>query len=57
MTNKTEILYDIIFKSVKRILTQNNIYQLSIKNITIDTEIALINAVKLNFPQSQRIGC
>ena len=57
MSNKTEILYDLIFKSVKRILTQNNIYQLSIKTITTDTELALINAVKLNFPQSQRIGC
>ena len=57
MTNKTEILYDIIFKSVKRILTQNNIYKLNIKTITSDTEVALINAINNNFPQSQRIGC
>ena len=57
MSNKTEILYDLIFKSVIRILTQNNIYQLQIKTITTDTELALINAVKNNFANSQRIGC
>ena len=43
MSNKTEILYDLIFKSVIRILSQNNIYQLQIKTITTDTELALIN--------------
>ena len=37
MTNKTEILYDLIFKSVKRIITQQNIYSLNILTITIDT--------------------
>ena len=57
MTNKTEILYDIIFKSVKSILSQNNIYKLNIKAITSDTEVSLINAINNNFPQSQRIGC
>ena len=57
MSNKTEILYDLIFKSIIRILTQNNIYQLQIKTITTDTELALINSVKNNFAKSQRIGC
>ena len=57
MTKKIEILYDILFKSVKRILTQNYIYKLNIKTITSDTEVALINAINNNFPQSQRIGC
>ena len=33
ITNKTEILYGIIFKSVKRILTKNNIYKLNKKTI------------------------
>ena len=49
MTNKTEILYDLIFKSVKRILTQNNIDDLNIKTITTDTEVALIKAINNNF--------
>ena len=57
MSNKTEILYDMIFKSVKRILTQNNLYSLKFKTITTDTEIALINAINNNFIGTQRIGC
>ena len=57
MSNKTEILYDMVFKSIKNILTQNNIYELKIETITTDTEIALINAIHTNFPKSQRIGC
>ena len=57
MSKRTEISYDLVFKSIIRILTQNNIYILDIKTITIDTELALINAIKINFPKSQRIGC
>ena len=57
MTNKTEILYDLIFKSVIRIISQQNAYTLNILTITTDTEIALINAVNNNFPKVTRIGC
>ena len=57
MSNRTEISYDLVFKSIIRILTQNNIYSLDIKTITNDTELALINAIKINFPKSQRIDC
>ena len=57
MSNKTEILYDQVFKSVIRILTQNNVYKLNIFTITTDTELALINAIQNNFSNSQRIGC
>ena len=58
MSNKTEILYDLIFKSIKRIMPQNNIYKLvNLETITTDTELALINAIKNNFPNCQRIGC
>ena len=39
MPNKTEILYDLIFKSIKRILTQFNLYKLEIESITTDSEI------------------
>ena len=57
MSNKTEILYDMVFKSVIRILTQNYIYKLNINTITTDTELALINAIQMNFPNTQRIAC
>ena len=57
MSNKTEILYHLIFKSIIRILTQNDIYTLEIKTITTDTETALINAVTTTFTNTQRIGC
>ena len=48
---------DIVFRSIYRILSQNNIYCLNIKTITTDTELALINAINSNFKESQRIGC
>ena len=57
MTNRTEILYDLIFKSVIRIITQQKSYTLNILTITTDTELALINAVHNNFPTANRIGC
>ena len=57
MSNKTEILYDLVFKSVKRILTQFNLYKLQIESITTDSEIALINSVNNNFENSKRIWC
>ena len=50
------MLYNLAFKSLKRILTQNGLYHLNIKTITIDTEVALINAINSNFIESQRIG-
>ena len=57
MSNKTEILYDLIFKSIIRILTQNNLYHIKFETITTDTEIALINAIKINFENSTRLAC
>ena len=57
MSNKTEILYDLVFKSFKKILTQNGIYLLNIKTITSDSENAIVKAINNNFPNSQRIGC
>ena len=57
LSNKSEVLYDLAFKSVKRILTQNGLYQLNIKTITTDIEVALINAFNANFNEVQRNGC
>ena len=45
-----------IFKSIKNILSRNNIYELKIDTITTDTELALINAIHINFPNTQRNG-
>ena len=57
LRNKLEVLYDLAFKSVKRILTKYSLYQLNIKKITNDIEIALINAINSNFNETQRICC
>ena len=57
MLNKTEILYDLVFKAVIRLITQQNIFKLEFQTITTDTEIALINAVTNNFPEVHRLGC
>ena len=57
LSNKTEMLYDLAFKSLRRILTQNDLYKLNIQTITTDTEVALINAINSNFNEAQRIGC
>ena len=56
LKNKTEILYYLAFKSLKWILAWNELYQLNIKTIKKDTELALINAINANFKESQRIG-
>ena len=45
------------FKSVKNLLTLNNIYKLQIITITTDIEPALINAINNNFDNIHRIGC
>ena len=55
MSNKTENLYDLIFKSIIQIFIQNNLYDLDIQSFITDTEIALINAVKNNFKKAKRI--
>ena len=34
MSNKSEILYDLDFKSILRILTQNNLYKINYQTIT-----------------------
>ena len=57
MSNKTEILYDLILKSISRIITQQEIYKIDFITITTDTELALINAINNNFPETKRLGC
>ena len=57
MSIKTEEMYDLVFKSIKRILTQQNIIKLDISTITTDSELALINSIENNFENSKRLGC
>ena len=57
LSNKSEMLYDLAFKSVKRIITQNGLHQINIQTITTDSEASLINAINANFNETQRIGC
>ena len=56
MRNKTEVLYDVIFKSIYNILNQNDIYELEFNTITTNTEIALINDLNYIFKNFTRIG-
>lgn len=57
MNKKLVILYDLIFKSIKQIITQNNGYSLNFITITIDDEFALLKVVKQNFIGSINIIC
>ena len=57
MLNKTEILYDLVFKAVIRLIMYQNIFKLEFQTITTDTEIALINAVTNHFPEVHCLGC
>ena len=45
MSNKSEYLYAIIFKSIIRIITQNNKYNFRLNTITSDSEQSLINSI------------
>ena len=57
MSHKNEILYDLIFKSIIRIVTQYNEFNIKLKTITSDSEIGLIKAIENNFPNINRINC
>ena len=57
MNNRTEELYTRIFYSILNILTQNMIFNLKLKFIVTDTEMALINAINTVFVNIKRIGC
>ena len=48
MSSKTEVHYDVIFKSVYNILTQNDIYELGFDTITTYIELAIINGLSNN---------
>ena len=57
MNNKTKSLYDIIFKSIIRFITQNDNLEIKLKSITSDSELGLLNAINNNFHGINRINC
>ena len=57
LSNTKEQLYLIVLKSIRNIISQNNIYKLNLSTITTDQEISLVNAVDAVFPKIRRISC
>ena len=55
MSNKSEILYDLIFKSIIRILTQNNLYNERYQTITIESIIRILTQNNLYNERYQTI--
>ena len=57
INGKFEKFYEIVFKSMYNIITQNEEYQLKAKIIVTDSEIALLNALKKIIPNVMYITC
>ena len=57
INGKFEKFYEIVFKSMYNIITQNEEYQLKAKIIVTDSEIALRNALKKIIPNVMYITC
>ena len=57
LNSKKEMLYNIAFKGIIDILTNNNLISLKVEIVVTDQEKALINIVKRYFPKAQRISC
>ena len=45
MSNNNKILYDIVFKYVKNIITQYSVYNIEIENITTDNFIFFLDSL------------
>lgn len=57
INSKTEIAYNIALSSFYDILTENNNLKISLCSISIDYELALINAIKNIFRKVRLVGC
>ena len=57
MNSKKEILYQYVFESIIRLLSDDNNINFKFETIVTDQEIGLINGIKKFFPNSQRISC
>ena len=52
LNGKSQFLYDYIFSSIINIVTNNRKFDLNILLIVSDSEKALVNSIKKNFPNS-----
>ena len=57
MNRRSENIYDEVFISINRILTQNYKINLEMKFVVTDNEIALINGINKIFVKCKRIAC
>ena len=57
LSGKNQFLYDYIFSSIINIVTNNRKFDLNILLIVSDSEKALVNSIKKNFPNILRISC
>ena len=57
LNNKSEKIYELVFKDVLKILTWNSLRELNVKTVVTDSEKALINNVNRFFPNAQRVAC
>ena len=52
LRGKNQFLYDYIFSSIINIVTNNRKFDLNILSIVSDSEKALVNSIKKNFPNT-----
>ena len=57
MNSKKEILYQYVFDSIIRLLSDDNNNHIKFETIVTDQEVGLINVINKIFPNSQRIAC
>ena len=57
MNSKKEILYQYVFKSILRLISDDKQKDIKFETIVTDQETGLINVINKIFPNSLRIGC
>ena len=57
MNSKKEILYNYIFESIIKLLTDDKNKEIQFETIVTDQEPGLVNVISKIFPKSQRIAC
>jgi len=57
LTSKDEELYNMALRGFKEIITNHGTRKINLTSVTLDFEVALINSVRLNFPDIKIIGC
>lgn len=57
LNSKTELIYDLVFESLIKIIWYNNLMDIKVETIVTDQELALIKVIKKYFPNARRISC